>query len=207
MPAPKIAIVFYSTYGSNNQAAKLAAEAAEAGSAAGAEVRLRRIPETAPAAVVESQAPWKANLEAMQDIPEVSHDDMSWAGGYFFAVPTRFGNVPSQVQAFIDTLGPLWQSRGLANKTFTATTSAGNIEGGQTQTIFSLHTMAMHWGTVIVAPGYVPEVKGQDGGTACGYTLQARKLDEVGRKSIAFQAELLGETTGRLMAAGAAQDG
>lgn len=199
MAAPKIAIVFYSTYGSNKEVAELAAEASRA---ADAEVRLRRIPETAPAEVVAGQPAWQANMETMKDIPEVTHDDMDWADGYFYAVPTRFGNVASQVQAFIDTLGPLWQRGALAGKTFTATASAQNAEGGQTQTILSLYTSAMHWGAILVAPGYADVVKAKDGGTAYGYTLQAGKLDDTGRRSIAYQAERLASVTARLTAAG-----
>ena len=38
--------------------------------------------------------------------------------------------------------------------TFTATTSAQNAHGGQESTILSLYTTAMHWGAVIVAPGF-----------------------------------------------------
>ena len=44
MSAPKIVVAFYSTYGTNHQVALAAAEAA---TAAGAEVRLRRFRETA----------------------------------------------------------------------------------------------------------------------------------------------------------------
>lgn len=60
MTQARIAIVFYSTYGTNHQVALAAAEAAKA---AGAEVRLRRIAETAPADVVAGQDAWKAQLE------------------------------------------------------------------------------------------------------------------------------------------------
>jgi NAD(P)H dehydrogenase (quinone) len=51
----KLAILFYSTYGTNQTMAEIAAEAARA---AGAEVRLLRIAETAPAEVVNSQVGW-----------------------------------------------------------------------------------------------------------------------------------------------------
>jgi len=118
MAEPKIAVIFYSTYGTNHAVAE---EAATAARAAGAEVRLRRVAETAPDAVVQAQEAWAKQLAAVQDIPEVSHDDIEWADGYFISAPTRFGNAPSQLRAFIDGLGPLWQQGKLANKTFTAT--------------------------------------------------------------------------------------
>ena len=55
----KLAILFYSTYGTNQTMAEIAAEAARA---AGAEVRLLRIAETAPESVVNSQDGWKAQV-------------------------------------------------------------------------------------------------------------------------------------------------
>ena len=57
MSTVKLAILFYSTYGTNHAMAEIAAEAARA---AGAEVRVLRIAETAPEAVVNAQDGWKA---------------------------------------------------------------------------------------------------------------------------------------------------
>ncbi|SER74543.1 NAD(P)H dehydrogenase (quinone) [Tranquillimonas rosea] len=196
MAAPKIAIVFYTTYGNNQRVAELAARAAEA---AGAEVRLRRVKETAPKDVIEQQDAWKAQLEKMADIPEVSHDDMVWADGYFFSSPTRFGNVTSQMRAFIDGLGPLWQEGKLANKTFTATTSAQTLHGGQESTLLSLYVTAMHWGTIIVPPAYADGIKFQDGGNPYGYSFAAGSLDETGEQSIAYQAKRLVDMTQKLV--------
>ena len=196
MSAPSIAVVFYSTYGTNHRIATIAARAAEK---AGAEVRLRRARETAPKNVVEGQDAWKNQLDAMQDIPEVTPEDMVWADGYFFSSPTRYGNVASQMRAFIDTLGPIWQAGKLANKTITATTSAGNTHGGQESTLLNLYTTAMHWGAIIVPPGYADEVKFKDGGNPYGFSVKAGELDETGEKSIAFQARRLVEFTARLV--------
>jgi NAD(P)H dehydrogenase (quinone) len=196
MSGPKITVVFYSTYGTNHRIARIAARAAEE---AGAVVRLRRAPETAPRKVVEGQAAWKKQLDAMQDIPEVTPDDMVWADGYFFSSPTRYGDVASQMRAFIDTLGPVWQAGKLANKTFTATASAQNAHGGQEATILSLYTTAMHWGTILVPPGSADEIKFKDGGNPYGFSTKAGELDETGEKSIAFQASRLVEFTARLV--------
>lgn len=196
MSAPKIAVVFYSTYGTNHRIARIAARAAEE---AGAKVRLRRAPETAPRQVVEGQEAWQNQLDAMQDIPEVTPADMDWADGYFFSSPTRYGDVASQMRAFIDTLGPVWQAGKLANKTFTATASAGNTHGGQEATILNLYTTAMHWGAILVPPGYADEIKFKDGGNPYGYSTRAGEIDETGEKSIAFQARRLVEFTARLV--------
>lgn len=195
MTQARIAIVFYSTYGTNHQVALAAAEAAKA---AGAEVRLRRIAETAPANVVAAQDAWKAQLDKVQDIPEVSHDDMEWANGYFFISPTRFGSVASQMRAFIDTLGGLWFAGKLANKTFTAATSAQNTHGGQESTILGLYTTAMHWGAVIVAPGFTDPAIFEAGGNPYGFSTNAGALDDKGRAAVAHQAKRLVEMTAKL---------
>ncbi len=197
MSKPKIAIVFYSTYGTNHQVALEAAKAAEA---AGAEVRLRRIPETAPQAVIDTQDAWKAQAARMADIPVATADDMEWAEGYFISGPTRFGVVASQVRAFIDTLGGVWAKGGLANKTFTATTSAQNAHGGQEGTIQSLYVTAMHWGAIIVAPGYTNPVLFEAGGNPYGYSSTNGAFGEKDRAAVAYQATRLVEFTKKITA-------
>jgi len=193
--APKITILFYSTYGTNHGIAQEAARAAEE---AGAEVRLRRCQETAPSEVVEGQEPWRDQLERMKDIPEASLADMEWADGYFISVPTRFGVPASQFRAFVDTLGPLWQSGKLANKAVTATSSAQNPHGGQETTIQSIYVTAMHWGAVIIPPGYADPIKFEDGGNPYGYSCTPGELDETGKKSVSFQARRLVEFAEKL---------
>lgn len=195
MSKPKIAIIFYSTYGTNHAVAEAAAKAAEA---AGAEVRLRRVAETAPEAVVKGQDAWKAQADKVSDIPVVSHDDMEWADGYFFSAPTRYGVVASQLRAFIDTLGGLWMKGALANKTFTATTSAQNAHGGQEATLLSLYTTAMHWGAILVAPGYTDQSIFEAGGNPYGYSANAGGFDDKGRAAVAHQARRLVEFTRKI---------
>ncbi|MFZ1726394.1 MAG: NAD(P)H:quinone oxidoreductase [Albidovulum sp.] len=197
MSKPKIAIIFYSAYGTNHQVAEAAVKAAEA---AGAEVRLRRVAETAPKEVVAGQDAWKAQAAKTADIPEISHDDMEWADGYFISAPTRYGAVASQLRAFIDTLGGLWMKGALANKTFTATTSAQNTHGGQEATILSLYTTAMHWGAIIVAPGYTDQSVSDAGGNPYGFSTNAGAFDDKGRTAVAHQAQRLVEMTAKLTA-------
>ena len=197
MSRPKIATIFYSTYGTNHAVATAAAEAARESQA---EVRLRRVDETAPQSVVEGQDAWKAQLEKMSDIPEVSHDDMEWADGYFFCCPTRYGGAASQMRAFIDTLGGLWAKGRLSDKTATATTSAQNPHGGQEATILSLYTTLMHWGAIIVPPGYTDPSLAEAGGNPYGYSTTAGNFDEKGRAAVAYQAKRQVEFTDRLVA-------
>ncbi len=192
----KLTIVYYSTYGTNHQMAEIAAEAARA---AGAEVRLRRIAETAPKDVVDGQDAWKAAAEKQADIPVVTADDMAWADAYIFSAPTRFGSMPSQLRAFIDTLGGLWGDGKLANKAVSAMTSAGNAHGGQESTLLGLYTTLMHWGTVIAAPGYTDKAIFATGGNPYGYShTQGAEFDEKAKASIAHQARRTVEIAAKL---------
>ena len=193
---PKITVLFYSAYGTNHG---IAVEAAHAAKAAGADVRLRRCKETAPDEAVNSQDAWREQLERMKDIPVATPDDMEWSDGYFISVPTRFGVSASQFLAFVDTLGPLWQNGALANKAITATTSAQNPQGGQEMTIQSIYTTAMHWGAIIVPPGYADPIKFEDGGNPYGYSCTPGALSDTGKKSVAFQAERLVNFTRKIM--------
>ena len=161
----KTAIVYYSSGGTNYQLAKWA----EAGAiAAGAEVKVFKIRETAPQAVVDNNEGWKAHLEATQDVPEVTPSDLEWADSIIFSVPTRFGNIPSQAQSFIDTVGGIWAEGKLANKAVSAMTSAQNPHGGQEATILSLYTTMYHWGAIVAAPGYTDPVATAAGGNPYG---------------------------------------
>ncbi|SLN67324.1 NAD(P)H dehydrogenase (quinone) [Roseivivax jejudonensis] len=195
MAQPKIAIIFYTTYGTNHAVALEAQAAAEA---AGADVRLRRVPETAPKEVVESQDAWKAQLEKMSDITEVSHDDMTWADGYFFITPTRYGNPASQMRAFIDTLGPLWMEGKLADKTVTMATSANTVHGGQETTLLSQFITFSHWGCIIVPPGYTDQSIFDAGGNPYGFSKSAGELTDTEKKALKHQTTRFVEKTAKL---------
>lgn len=195
--AAKITVIYYSTYGHNHAMAQAAAEAAEA---AGAEVRLRKVAETAPDEVVAAQDAWQAQKERESDIPVVSDDDMTWADGYFFSTPTRYGGAASQMRSFIDTLGPLWQQGALADKTFTATSSAQNTHGGQETTLLTMYVTAMHWGCVLVPPGYTDSSVFDAGGNPYGTTVTANsdQVDEESLSAIRHQAARLVKMTEKL---------
>lgn len=170
MATVKLAVVYYSTYGTNHRMAEAAAEAARE---AGAEVRFLKVRETAPQEVVEAQEAWKAQQEATADVPTATPDDMVWADAYLFSAPTRYGGAASQMRSFIDTLGPIWQEGKLAGKAFSAMTSAQNPHGGQETTLQTLYITAMHWGCVLVPPGYTGEAVFASGGNPYGVSVTA----------------------------------
>ena len=151
MSKVQLAVVYYSAYGTNHAMAEVAVEAAQA---AGAEVRLRKVQETAPQTVVDSVPAWKAFQDKTADVAVATPDDLQWANAFLFSAPTRFGTVASQMRAFIDTLGPIWQQGHLSGKAVSAMTSAQNLHGGQETTLTGLYTTFAHWGSIIVPPGF-----------------------------------------------------
>ncbi len=142
MEKTKLAIVYYSATGINYQLAKWAEEAARE---AGAEVRVVKVPETAPAAAIDSNPAWRAHYDSTKDVPEASSADLEWADAIIFSVPTRFGNMAAQAKQFIDVQGGLWAQGKLMNKVVSAMSSAQNPHGGQEATILSLYTSMYHW--------------------------------------------------------------
>ena len=156
----KIAIIYYSSTGTVDAMARRAAQAAEK---AGAEVRRRHVAETAPQDAVESQDAWVQHRRDVADEPVASLDDLDWADAVIFGSPTRYGSVTSQLQAFFDTTGPLWGAGKLADKVYAGFTASQTTHGGQESTLLSLYTSMIHWGGIIVAPGYTDPVKFADG--------------------------------------------
>jgi NAD(P)H dehydrogenase (quinone) len=195
MSQVKLAIVYYSTYGTNHAMAEIAAEAARA---AGAEVRVLRVAETAPAEVVAGQDAWAAQAEKSADIPVATPEDMEWANAYLFSAPTRFGTVASQMRAFIDTLGGQWFSGALANKAVSAMTSAQNLHGGMETTLTGLYTTFMHWGAIIVAPGYTDQSIFAAGGNPYGTVAVAGKVTDEAKAAVEHQARRLVEVASKL---------
>ncbi len=152
----KVSIIYYSGYGAVHAMAERAAQTAEK---AGAEVRLRHVAETAPREVVESQDAWKAHADAVADQPTASPDDMDWADVVLMGSGTRYGHVTSQLQSFLDTLGPLWGAGKLADKVYSAFTASQTLHGGQESTLLAMHTTFCHFGGIIVPPGYTDPIK------------------------------------------------
>ncbi|MDW0110603.1 NAD(P)H:quinone oxidoreductase [Sporosarcina aquimarina] len=184
----KLAVIFYSMGGTNFQMAKWTKEAAEL---AGAEVKLLKVEELAPQAVVDANEGWKATEDATKDVPTATSADIEWADAIIFNVPTRFGNMPSQMKQFIDKQGGIWAQGKTVNKVVSATSSAQNMHGGQEATILSLYTSMMHWGAIIVPPGYSDAVLFGAGGNPYGTSVtvgQDGKMIEDVEDSVKYQA-------------------
>lgn len=161
----KVAIIYYSATGTNYELAKWAKESAES---EGAEVRIVKAPELAPESAIASNPAWEAHVNATKDVAEASSEDIEWADAIIFSVPTRFGNMASQMKQFLDVQGGIWGSGKTVNKVVTAMSSAGNAHGGQEATILSLYTSMYHWGAIVVTPGYTDPAVFVAGGNPYG---------------------------------------
>lgn len=185
----KLAVIYYSSTGTNYRLAQWAEDGAKE---AGAEVKLLKVPETAPQAAIESNPAWKAHAIDAACIREVTLADLEWADAIIFSSPTRFGNIASQVQAFLDTTGGLWFEGKLANKVVSAMSSAGNPHGGQEATILSLYKTMYHWGAIVAAPGFTDPVTFAAGGNPYGTSVtqgQDGKMIEDVQAAVKHQAK------------------
>lgn len=165
MANTKIAIIYYSSTGTNYKMAKWAEAAAQE---AGAEVRVLKAGELAPAEAIAANPAWQANHELTTDVPEATSGDLEWADGIIFSAATRFGGIASQMKQFLDMQGGLWANGSLVNKVVSAMSSAQNDHGGQEASILSLYTSLMHWGAIIAAPGYSDPALFTTGGNPYG---------------------------------------
>ncbi len=158
--AVKVAVIYYSATGNVHQMAEHLENAALD---AGAEVRRRHVREIAPREAIDANPAWRAHVDELEDEPTASPEDIAWADVVLLGSPTRYGNVTSQFQQLIDTLGPMWAKGELADKVYAAFTSSQTAHGGQESTLLSIYRQVMHFGGVIVAPGYTDPLKFADG--------------------------------------------
>ncbi len=171
----KVAIIYYSAMGHAYQVAQAFEQGA---TAEGAEVRLRKVRELAPAEAVASNPAWKAHLEATKNVPEATLADLEWANGFVFGSPTRYGVMAAQLKQFFDSSGSLWAQGKLAHKPVTAFAGAINTHGGQVNTINSIYAVMSHWGTIVVPTGYTDSSIYAAGGSPYGviYTAPMDKM-------------------------------
>lgn len=162
----KALILYYSSYGHIETLAKTVAEGVRG--VDGAEADIRRVPETAPEEVVE-----RAGFKTDQDAPVIDGPDvLADYDAVIIGAPTRYGQMPSQMQAFWDTTGPLWQKGALIGKAGAAFTSTASQHGGQETTLRAIHTLQLHHGMAIIGVPYSEQaltyMDGLTGGTPYG---------------------------------------
>lgn len=147
-----VLIAFYSRNGSTEALANAIAEGARS---QGAEVRLRRAREVVGPEIMAGAPGWKENAERMNKLYEApTADDAAWADAIIFGSPTRFGNVTSELKAYVDSLGGLWFQGKLVGKAGSAFSSTGTLHGGNESTIITMYNFMAHLGLIIVPLGY-----------------------------------------------------
>lgn len=166
----KVAIIYYSSTGTNHATAQAVAEGA---GGAGAEVRVRIVAETAPAEAIDRNPAWRAFVDRTAEEPRADLADLEWADAVVFGTPTRFGNVCAQLKAFLDGAGGLWFQGKLADKVYSGFTSAQNSHGGQESTLLALYNSIYHFGGILVTPGYTDPVVFTSGGNPYGVSVTA----------------------------------
>ena len=197
MTAPRIAIVYYSATGN---IASMAHAMAEGAAAEGADVRVRRVAENAPADAIAANPRWQAFVDSATD-PIADLDDLRWGQGLAFGSPTRFGGPAAQLKSFLDTTGGLWFTGELATKVCTSFTTASTGHGGLESTILALNNHFYHWGSIIVPLGYADAHVAKVTGNPYGASYVSRKgaaPDADALEACRLQGARLARVTGRL---------
>jgi len=165
----KILVLYYSMYGHVETMAQAVAEGAR--NVNGAEVTIKRVPET-----MDTERFAQVGGKTNQDAPEATPEELPQYDAILFGTPTRFGNMSGQMRTFLDRTGGLWASGALYGKLASVFSSTGT-GGGQEQTITSTWTTLAHHGMVIVPIGYgtkeLFDISQVRGGTPYGATTYA----------------------------------
>jgi len=147
----KVLVVYYSVYGHIHRMAEAIAEGAR--EVKGAEVEMRRVPETLPEEILREIGAIEGQ-KAFAHVPICTVDELASADAIIFGTPTRFGNMCGQMRQFLDATGPLWTRGALVGKVGSVFTSTGLQHGGQESTILSFHITLLHQGMIIVGLPY-----------------------------------------------------
>lgn len=142
----KVLVLYYSTYGHIETMANAIAEGAKS---AGAEVDIKRVPETVPEEIAKG-----AHFKLDQAAPVATVADLEHYDAIIVGTGTRFGRMSSQMAAFFDAAGGLWARGALNGKVGAAFVSTASQHGGQETTLFSVITNLLHFGLTIVGLDY-----------------------------------------------------
>lgn len=200
----KILVLFYSTYGHIYKMAEAVAEGAA--QVDGADVALRRVPETLPDSLLESIGALEAQ-KAFNHIPVCTVDELTGYDAIIFGTPTRYGNMAAQMKAFLDATGGIWAKGGLIGKVGSVFTSSATQHGGQESTILSFHTVLLHHGMILVGLPYsfagqmgIDEIKGGSpyGASTIAGGAGERQPSAIEFEAARFQGKRVAEIAGKL---------
>jgi NAD(P)H dehydrogenase (quinone) len=142
----KVLILYYSSYGHIETMANAVAEGVRE---TGAQADVKRVPETVPEDIAKG-----AYFKLDQAAPVAVIDDLTAYDAIIVGAPTRFGRICSQMGAFLEQAGGLWQRGALHGKVGGAFSASATQHGGQETTLFNIITNLLHFGMVIVGLDY-----------------------------------------------------
>ncbi len=142
----KVLVLYYSSYGHIETMAGAVAEGARAG---GAEVTIRRVPETTPLDVARA-----SGFKLDQAAAEATVEELGDYDAIVVGTANRYGRMSSQMAAFWDRAGALWMRGALVGKVGAAFNSTATQHGGQETALFSTLTNLFHFGMTIVGLDY-----------------------------------------------------
>jgi NAD(P)H dehydrogenase (quinone) len=142
----KVLVLYYSTYGHIEKMAEAVAAGARE---AGAQVDIKRVPETVPEEIAK-----KAHFKLDQAAPIATVPDLEKYDAIIIGTGTRYGRITSQMASFLDQTGGLWMRGALVGKVGAAFSSTATQHGGQEMTLFSIITNLLHFGMIIVGLPY-----------------------------------------------------
>ncbi len=119
----------------------------------GAQVALRRVPETLSEEILGKMGAIETQ-KAFAHIPVCTVDELAASDAILFGTPTRFGNMCGQMRQFLDATGQLWAKGALVGKVGSVFTSSNTQHGGQESTILSFHITLLHHGMIVVGLPY-----------------------------------------------------
>jgi NAD(P)H dehydrogenase (quinone) len=195
----KVLVLYYSSYGHIETMAGAMAEGARS---AGAQVDIKRVPETVPAEVAAG-----AHFKLTQDAPFATIGELANYDAIIIGAPTRFGRMPGQMANFLDQGGGLWMSGALHGKVGAAFSSTGTQHGGQETTLFSIITNMLHFGMVVVGLPYshqgqmsLDEIVGGSpyGATTIAGTQGQRQPSQIDLEGARHQGALVATTANKL---------
>jgi hypothetical protein len=101
-----VAVIFHGA--ADVRGCRLALAVAEGAWDAGAVVRVRRVEQLAPPAGARSESEWGELLREVEELPEATAEDLTWADAVLFGTSGPDGDVRTHVRSFIDALLPHW---------------------------------------------------------------------------------------------------
>ncbi|MHA6493137.1 NAD(P)H:quinone oxidoreductase [Pseudomonas borbori] len=195
----KVLVLYYSSYGHIETMAQAMAEGARN---AGADVDIKRVPETVPLEIAQ-----KSHFKLDQPAPIATVAELENYDAIIVGTGTRFGRMSSQMAAFLDQAGGLWARGALNGKVGGAFTSSATQHGGQETTLFSIITNLFHFGMTIVGLPYshqgqmsVTEIVGGApyGATTIAAGDGSRQPSEIELAGARHQGELIAKTAAKL---------